>query len=235
MYLFSPDFNLTGRTNVHLSYHSLWEQNQDSIGAVEYSINEGQTWLPVVYMLDRVDVLLDANTNIDAVATFSTEASTSFEAIAVYTNPADGQDKGGIYGAFIGVDQSQWGTLAPYISAREEDDPIESKRVEIFRLPLADNQSKVRFRFAHAGTDSWYFGMDDFGLYSLGSSVQLPGLTIQRLGNDVIISWPADALGFTLDSRSTLSPPSWTPVGPGTNNSVILPNTAGNRFFRLRK
>ncbi len=33
LYLFSPDFNLTGRTNVYLSFHSLWEQNQDSIGA----------------------------------------------------------------------------------------------------------------------------------------------------------------------------------------------------------
>src|SRR5213594_3407224 len=102
MYLFTPDFDLSGQTNVYLSFHSLWEQNQDSLGAVEYSINQGQTWLPIVYMLDGPDVLLDANTNIDPVASLTTEAMTAGEAIAVYTDPADGQDKGGTYGAFLG-------------------------------------------------------------------------------------------------------------------------------------
>jgi hypothetical protein len=49
-YLFSPDYNLTGKQFVYLSYHSIYEQNQDSIGAVEYSIDNGFTWWPVVYM-----------------------------------------------------------------------------------------------------------------------------------------------------------------------------------------
>jgi hypothetical protein len=65
------------------------------------------------------------------------------------------------------VDSNLWSTLAPFINPRVDDNPIESKRVEIFRLPAADNQSKVRLRFAHAGTDSWYFGLDNVGLYSL--------------------------------------------------------------------
>ena len=34
-YLWSPDFDLSGRTNIHVSFHSLWEQNQDTFGAVE--------------------------------------------------------------------------------------------------------------------------------------------------------------------------------------------------------
>ena len=46
---------------------------------------------------------------------------------------------------------------------------MESKRVELYRLAGADNQSHVRFRFAHAGTDSWYFGVDAFGIYSIPS------------------------------------------------------------------
>ena len=60
-----------------------------------------------------------------------------------------------------------WSTLGSYISARNDDNPVESKRVEIFRLPAADNQPKIRLRFAHAGTDSWYFGVDNVGLYSI--------------------------------------------------------------------
>src|SRR6195256_937441 len=48
VYLFSKDFDLTGHANVYLSFHSLWEQNQDSIGAVEYSVDQGTTWLPIV-------------------------------------------------------------------------------------------------------------------------------------------------------------------------------------------
>ena len=236
MYLFTPDFDLTAKTNVYLSCHSLWEQNQDSIGAVEYSVNQGQTWLPIVYMLDTPDVLLDATTNVDLVATFTTEGGSAFEAIAIYTDPVDGQDKGGTYGAFIGVASNLWSTLGPYISARADDDPVESKRVELFRLPLADNQPKVRFRFAHAGSDSWYFGLDDFGLYSIAPSAP-PSLSASLSGNQLTLSWPADAAGFSfkLESAGTLPTPGWSTVGGVVNNSVKVTVGTGNKFFRLRK
>lgn len=160
MELFSPDYNLTGQGNVYLSYHSLWEQNQDSIGAVEYSIDQGATWRPIVYMLDGPDVLLDSQGNIDA----SNTMAFPYPLNVFQSPPAPGN-----YGAFIGVAQSQWSTLAPYISPRVDDDPVSSKRVELFRLAGADNQSHVRFRFVHAGTDSWYFGVDEFGIYSIPS------------------------------------------------------------------
>ncbi|HMJ64525.1 MAG TPA: hypothetical protein VK615_04170, partial [Candidatus Binatia bacterium] len=163
VYLFSPDFDLTGRNNVYLAFHSLWEQNQDSIGAVEYSVDEGATWLPIVYMLDGPDILTDASGQIDAALTFSTPHGD----VATYIDPNDGLLKGGNYGAFIGVVSNDWGGLGPYIQARLNDDPVESKRVEVYRLPAADNKSKVRLRFAHAGTDSWYFGIDNVGLYTL--------------------------------------------------------------------
>ena len=236
MYLFSPDFNLANKTNVYLSYHSLWEQNQDSIGAVEYSIDLGQTWLPIVYMLDGPDVLLDANQQVDPVATFSTAGASAFQAIATYTDPADGLDKGGTYGAFIGVAQSQWPTLGPYISPRVDDDPSDSKRVELFRLPQADNQAKVRFRFVHAGSDSWYFGIDDFGLYSVESAATpAPALSANLSVNQLTISWPADATGFTLENADSLANPAWSQVSGVVNNSVTVPVGPGNKFFRLKK
>jgi hypothetical protein len=192
LYLFSPDYNLTGQGNVYLSYHSLWEQNQDSIGAVEYSIDQGATWLPIVYMLDGPDVLRDANGNIDASNTFAFDySSDNFQ-----TPPAPGN-----YGAFIGVSQNQWSTLAPYISPRINDDPVESKRVELFRLAAADNQSHVRFRFAHAGTDSWYFGVDQFGLYSIPTAAgpvataPTPATQTVAAGNNVAFSVSAVGSG----------------------------------------
>lgn len=233
MFAYTPDYDLTGKTNVHVSYHSLWEQNQDSFGAVEYSVDQGQNWLPVVYMLVQGDMLYTTNETtgesmVDAVATLTTDYSD----VAHYTD-ADGNDKGGTYGAFIAAPITQ--DLAPYISARVDDNPSESKRVELFRLPAADNQAKVRFRFAHAGTDSWYFGIDDFGLYSISAApVQAPQLSIARSGATVTISWDSTVTGFTLESTTDLKGGTWTPVSGVSNNSLqVAPS--GNTFYRLRQ
>lgn len=158
-YLWSPDYNLTGQTNIYVSYHSLFEQNQDSFAAVEYSVNGGVTWLPVVYLLDGPDVLTAGNGSVDAVKTLTNRYSD------VATNFIGGKSYGGYYGAFIAAPITP--ALTNHLNARVDDNPVESKRVELFRLPAADNQPAVRFRFAHAGADSWYFGIDNFGLYSI--------------------------------------------------------------------
>lgn len=150
-YLISPDFDLTGHTDIHLAFYSSYEQNQDSMGAVEYSIDGGNTWLPALYMLDGPDIIQDDEGNIDAVATMETAR--------------DDQAQGEAYGAFIGAPNTP--ELAPFISARVNDDPYESKRVEVIRLEQADNQPRVRLRFLYAGTASWYWGIDNVGLYSI--------------------------------------------------------------------
>lgn len=149
--LISPDFNLTGKTDIYLSFHSIYTQNQDSLGAVEYSIDQGQTWLPALYMLAVPDVIRDTEGNVDAVATFETVRGDQAHGLA--------------YGAYIGATVSP--ALAPFVSARIDDDQFESKRVEVLRLAQADNQPKVRLRFMQTGTGSWYFGIDDVGLYSM--------------------------------------------------------------------
>jgi hypothetical protein len=160
-YLFTKDFDLTGKTNIFVSYHSIYVQNQDSIGALEYSVDQGATWLPVVYMINAADIVKDSNGAVDAVATLNA----TYTDVATYTDPDTGEPRGGYYGAFIGA--AVTANLAPYISGRIDDDKSSSMLVEYYRLPSADNQSKVRFRFAQAGTDSWYWAVDDFGLYSI--------------------------------------------------------------------
>src|SRR5437867_2792682 len=112
VYLFSPDFNLTGRSNVYLSFNSLWEQNQDSIAALEYSIDMGTNWQPLLYMLDGPDVITNLDGSIDALTTFTNV----YNDVAQYVDPMSAQIVGGYYGAFIGVASTQWSTLAPYIS-----------------------------------------------------------------------------------------------------------------------
>ena len=162
-YMFSPDFDLTGKVNVFLFFNSIYEQNQDSIGSVEYSIDQGANWLPILYMLDGPDIVRGADGSIDGYATMNNENADTASRLDAVTGDVLGRK----YGAFIGVSSNKWSTLAPFISARVNDDGVESKRIELFKLPQADNQAKVRFRFAQAGTGSWYFGIDNFGLYSI--------------------------------------------------------------------
>ncbi|HEX5223119.1 MAG TPA: hypothetical protein VFZ59_26410 [Verrucomicrobiae bacterium] len=151
-YLFTGDYNLSGQNNVYLAFDSIWVQNQDSMAAVEYSINGGTTWLPAQYMLHGPDILPNASN------TFAT----------VYGDvPTTSAPSGGNYGQFIGVAESEWAGLSPYLSARTDDNQTTSKKVEIIRLAQADNQPAVRFRFANIGTYSWYWGLDNFGLYSV--------------------------------------------------------------------
>ncbi len=161
----TPDFNMTGRSNIFVAWNSIYEENQDSMGACEYSVDQGVTWDPVIYMLPCcidgqsavADVVRFPNGNIDGYGTMA----------RVEGNQAYGLN----YGAFICVTSNRWASLSNYISPRINDDPLESKRVEVVRLPRADGAANVRFRFLQTGTASWYFGIDNFGLYSINTPV----------------------------------------------------------------
>lgn len=234
LYLFTPDYDLSGKTNVHLAFKSLWEQNQDSLAAIEYSIDRGASWLPIAYFLDGPDIVTVSNevtgeVTLDAEATFNTEQSD----VARYTDE-QGNEIGGTYGAFLAAPISA--ALAPFIQARVNDDPVESKRIELFALPQADNRAAVRFRFAHAGTDSWYFGIDDFGLYSISNTpVEPPTLGVSRSGGDLVLTWPASATGATLQSSPTLAPANWQTVPGVTGNSHRISPTDAAGYFRLQQ
>jgi hypothetical protein len=92
--------------------------------------------------------------------------------------------------------------------------------------------AKVRFRFVQVGTSSWWFGIDNFGLYSIPS----PTLTVAKIADKVTLSWgPTDAVGFTLQSAPTLASPQWATVSGVVNNAVTLTIGANNEFFRLIK
>jgi hypothetical protein len=238
-YLFTRDYDLSGKANVYLSFHNIYEQNQDSMGSVEYSINGGVTWLPALYMLDGPDILRDSNGNVDASNTFA----------AVQGDVPDidaGTLGGGHYGQYIGAATAQWAGLGPFISARVDDNATESKRVEIIRLAQADNQSAVRFRFAQVGTWSWYFGMDEFGLYSISSvspplavgptpaaqEVGLGNAAAFSIGNalglgPLTYQWRHNGVNLPGKTSQTLVIPSVQPSDSGSYD-VVISNAGGS-------
>jgi hypothetical protein len=161
--MFTSDYDLTGQSNVYLAFKSTYEQNQDNLGSVEYSIDQGQTWLPALYMLD------DGTTDGDGSDVVINSSTQQIDVFATFGTPRSDQAYGLAYSNYIGAVVST--NLIPYISGRRNDDSLSSKRIEVLRLAKADNQSHVRFRFGQAGTSSWYFGIDDFGLYSINTPV----------------------------------------------------------------
>ncbi|MEO6036385.1 MAG: LamG domain-containing protein, partial [Verrucomicrobiota bacterium] len=117
-FLKTAPFNLSTVTNPALSFGSLYEQNQDSIGAVEYSVDGGINWLPVVYYIDQADsggdIRLKTDTTVDAIATFTAaqgDAATWIDA---------GVSKGGNYGDAIAAPITQ--ALGRYVYPRVNDD-----------------------------------------------------------------------------------------------------------------
>jgi hypothetical protein len=62
-------------------------------------------------------------------------------------------------------------------------------------------------------------------------------LVIAKVGNNIEVSWPTSATGFTLQATSSLSPINWAPFGTptisGDRNVVTITNATGNQFFRL--
>ncbi|HVY68611.1 MAG TPA: Ig-like domain-containing protein, partial [Verrucomicrobiae bacterium] len=69
----------------------------------------------------------------------------------------------------------------------------------------------------------------------VNGSTAAPSLSIQESGGSVVISWPANATGYKLQSTPSLVPPvTWTDVN-SANNSATIPVGAGARFFHLVK
>ncbi len=71
-------------------------------------------------------------------------------------------------------------------------------------------------------------------------AVPSPALGFTRTQDTLLITWPASAEGFVLESSPNLTPGSWTQVGVATTVTagvrlVGLPIGGGNIYFRLRK
>ncbi len=215
--MFTSDYDFTGYSNVYVSFHNINEQNQDNVCSVEYSIDKGVTWLPLLYMLD------DGTTDSDGSDVVTNPATGQIDAIATFETARSDQAHGLAYGAVIGAAITP--NLAPYIRPWRNDDPVQQKRIEVFGLPAAANQPNVRMRFMQAGTGSWFFDIDDLGFYTIPIPIFLvqpipvvadfngpATFTAQVGGPDLVYQWAFDG----------------TNIATATNSSFIIPNTVSN-------
>ena len=68
-----------------------------------------------------------------------------------------------------------------------------------------------------------------------------PRLNIQRAANtNIVLSWPTNFTGFTLEANPNLSLNMWGAVTPGpavtgTNNVITNATTGAQKFYRLSK
>jgi hypothetical protein len=77
--------------------------------------------------------------------------------------------------------------------------------------------------------------------YSLDGTLYaapLPVLAITRSGANVVLSWPTNAAGFTLQSTTNISPTAWSAVSPApvvVNTNWVATNAISgtHKFFRL--
>lgn len=217
----SKPFDLSSFKGVVMTFSSIYEQNQDSLGAVEYSVDGGKTWLPVVYFLDGPDIKLNADGTVNAVRTFN-------DANADTSSWVDnGVAKGDKYGDGIGA--AITAALGPYIVPRINDGQVEGKRVEVFRLEQAHGKSDVRLRFAQLGTDSWYFAVDNVAFYDVGGPVTVtPKISIARKGAEIELTFE----GKLFKADKVTGP--FVEVQGATSPRTITPS-AGESYWRAGK
>ncbi|MSU35012.1 MAG: hypothetical protein EXS36_07845 [Pedosphaera sp.] len=219
-FIVSAPFNLSSVKNPVLSFGSGYMQNQDSYGGVEYSVDGGKTWKPVVYFLDGPDIALKGDGNVDGMATFNApQGDTTLWRVG-------GVVKGLTYGDAVAapIDSS----IGEYIVPRVNDDSVEGKRIEIFRLPAAANQADVRLRLSATGSDSWYFFIDNIAFYDVAPAIGATiGIAKAATGNSVVLSYTG-----VLQSATKVEGPYTDVVG------ALSPYTAaatGNNYYRTRQ
>jgi hypothetical protein len=89
---------------------------------------------------------------------------------------------------------------------------------------------------ANRVTNQGTFTVDNFGLYALGGAAPAtPSLHIARSANQLVITWPAGLDGYNLESADSIQTPAWNPVSGVTGNSVTVPISGKQQFFRLRR
>jgi hypothetical protein len=73
-----------------------------------------------------------------------------------------------------------------------------------------------------------------WGSISVVPTPSAPTLIISAAANQIVISWPASATTWTLQTNSNLGSDAWGDyAGPIVNNTMTNQPRAGNLFFRL--
>ncbi len=226
----SRRFNLSNVSNAVLAWSSIYKQNQNSFGGVEYSVDGQKTWLPVIYYLDGrfglggepSDVLLNFDGTVNPALTLAgADAPAWFNTNGVYQST---------FAPGLAAPISP--ALSPFFAPRIDDDGSGGKRLEVVRLPLAGGKSDVRIRFCQLGLCSWYIAADNIAFYDIPLSgatipIGVPTiLSVSQASGSITIKWS----GGTLQSTTDLGNPNWQPIN---NSGSYTEAMVGNKFFRV--
>jgi hypothetical protein len=237
----SKSFDLSSAANPVVAFAFLRKQNQDDTGGMEYSVDGGTNWAPVIYTLDgdkdstdssTADYQIAFNGTADAVGSFTAHQSDA----PIWTDYF-GKTKGGNFGDALAAPITP--ALAPFIAPRVNDSHNAGIRYEAVRLPLAAHKSDVRLRMHQLGTCSWYTGFDEIAFYDIPTNgAQVPtGLQatvaplvkgITQSGANVTVTF----VGGTLESATSISGPF---TSTGNNSGTYTTTATGSQFFRVRQ
>ena len=195
---------------------------------MEYSIDGGTNWLPVIYMRSSSTIILRPDGSFDALAMFNTVNTNQ---VPLFPTPGVGP-RGGKWGDMLAAPISQG--LAPYIANR--NDGIAARRVEAIRLPQASKKSDVRLRLTHLSHCGWEWGVDNIAFYDIAGPA--PGGVQPRIdritpsNGQVTIQWSG---GGTLESSPALVNPNWTSTGNSSGSVTESLPATGNKFYRVKQ
>jgi hypothetical protein len=112
---------------------------------------------------------------------------------------------------------------------------LQSNTAEAPFTSIESSDSPVSFLILEGQTSALgLFSIWELQVSASGSTNTQPSLTVARTAGGVTLSWPAETTGFTLESSDTLPGTTWTPV-TGVSNNTVTVQSAGSRFFRLKK
>ncbi|MHB8520678.1 MAG: hypothetical protein ACYDH9_07955 [Limisphaerales bacterium] len=230
----SAPFNLSSVNNPVLIYSSLMRASGNAnaqADGIEYSIDDGKTWLPgVIYVTiaygNEGYVKLLPDGTIDVNRTLNAPFS-----VLNWVDPVTQQAGGGTFGSGLAEPVTQ--ALAPYLAPRSQN-VATSTKVDGIRLPLASKQKSVRLRFYQLGNCSWWWGVDNLAFYDIAPTTSSrPTIdNIAVAGGQVTVKW---SNGGTLESSASLSSPSWTSSGNSSGTFTEPVAAAGNKFYRVRQ
>ncbi|MEO6034990.1 MAG: hypothetical protein ABIQ35_07035, partial [Verrucomicrobiota bacterium] len=220
----SAPFNLSTVTNPVLTFSSgsrlsgNHEQN-----ALEYSTNNGVTWLPALILQNSATHFLNSDGSYDAVK-MMTNVWADVAKFPVIQDPTTRDfisvgSLGQKFGDVLATPISS--ALAPFIA--ERNDQVAARKVEAIRLPDASKKSQVRLRFTHYGSCGWEWGLDNIAFYDIAPSSPAPIIaSVSATGGVVTIKWNN---GGVLESSPSLSNPVWTSTGNmlGTFSEAVAP------------
>lgn len=220
-------FDLSKATNPIVTFYSgaRLSGNKEQM-TMEYSIDKGASWLPVIYMRNSTTVKLLPDGSYDAVG-MCTEMDTN--SIALWPVPGVGP-KGGNFGDMIAAPISQ--DLAPYFANR--NDGVAARKIEAIRIPKASKQSDVRLRLTHAGSCGWEWGVDNIAFYDVAPAVSEPPriTSVAISGGSITVKW---SNGGTLESSPSLGGAVWTSTGNSTGTFTEVVPAANAKFYRINR